>query len=64
VCFFAGLHLDRRFIWPGVLLVAASGAVDYMGPYPWTTVGVVMAVTLIASALWMKPKDVEAKTIR
>jgi len=38
--------------------------VDHIGPYPWTTVGVVMAATLIASALWMKPKDVEAKTIR
>ena len=63
-CFFAGLHLDRRFIWPGVVLVAGSAAVDHIGPYPWTTVGVVMAATLIASALWMKPKDVDATTIR
>ena len=54
VLFLGGLHLDRRTLWPGVLLICGSVAIDHIQPYPWTTVG-------LASALWMKPKDEEAK---
>ena len=63
VYFLGGVHLDRRFLWPGVLLVIGSAAIDYIHPYPWTVVGIATAVALVASALWMKPKHDEAQTI-
>ena len=55
VFFLGGLHLDRRTLWPGVLLICGSAAVDHIQPYPWTTVGLATAAALLASALWMKP---------
>ena len=61
-CFFYGLHLDRRYLWPGVVLALGSGASGYIEPYPWTTVGLVTAGSLIASAVWMKPAHVEPST--
>ncbi len=60
VFFLGGLHLDRRTLWPGVLLICGAAAVDHIQPYPWTIVGLATAATLVASALWMKPKDEEA----
>ena len=61
VLFLGGLHLDRRTLWPGVLLICGSIAINHIQPYPWTIVGWATAVGLVASALWMKPKDEEAK---
>ena len=61
VFFLGGLHLDRRTLWPGVLLICGAVAIDHIQPYPWTIVGWVTAVGLVVSALWMKPKDEEAK---
>ena len=61
VFFLGGLHLDRRTLWPGVLLICGAVAIDHIQPYPWTIVGWATAVGLVASALWMKPKDEEAK---
>ena len=52
-----GLHLDRRKLLPGVLLICGSAAVDHLQPYPWTTVGLATAAALVASAIWMKPKE-------
>ena len=60
VWFLGGLHLDRRTLWPGVLLICGAAAVDHIQPYPWTIVGLATSATLVASALWMKPKDEEA----
>ena len=57
VWFLGGLHLDRRTLWPGVLLICGAAAVDHIQPYPWTIVGLATSATLVASALWMKPKD-------
>ena len=57
VLFLGGLHLDRRNLWPGVLLICGSVAIDHIQPYPWTIVGWATATGLVASALWMKPKD-------
>ena len=59
VCFLAGLHLDRRFILPGILLAIGSPAIDYIRPYPWTSIGLITAASLIISAIWMKPKNAE-----
>ena len=60
VWFLGGLHLDRRTLWPGVLLICGAAAVDHIQPWPWTIVGLATSLTLVASALWMKPKDEEA----
>jgi len=62
VCFLAGLHLDRRFRLPGIALVLGSAAVGFLGAFPWTTLGVITAVSLIISAIWMRPRDVEANS--
>ena len=61
VFFLGGLHLDRRTLWPGVLLICGAVAIDHIQPYPWTIVGWATAVGLVVSALWMKPKDEEVK---
>lgn len=60
VWFLGGLHLDRRTLWPGVLLICGAAAVDHIQPWPWTIVGLATSATLVASALWMKPRDEEA----
>ena len=52
-----GLHLDRRKLLPGVLLICGSAAIDHIQPYPWTTVGLATAAALVAGAIWMKPKE-------
>ena len=59
VCFLAGLHLDRRFMLPGIALVLGSATVGFLGIYPWTTLGSITAISLIISAIWMRPRDVE-----
>lgn len=60
VLFLGGLHIDRRKLWPGVLLIVGSAAVDHIQSYPWTIVGLATAASLVASALWMRPKNEEA----
>ena len=62
VYFLGGLHLDGRFLWPGVVAMVGSAAVDHLGPYSWTIVGVVITVTLVASALWTKGSHAQAPT--
>ena len=56
-CYLAGLHLDRRFLLPGIVHIVGAPAVDYLAPYPWTMVGLAIAASLIISALWMKPNE-------
>lgn len=56
-CYLAGLHLDRRFLLPGIVHIVGAPAVDYLAPYPWTMVGLAIAASLIISALWMKPHE-------
>ena len=58
--FFGGLHLDRRFLLPGAVLIIGAAALDYLAPYPWTTVGLVTSASLIISAIWMRPAYEEA----
>ena len=59
VAYLAGLPLDRRFLLPGVLLILGAPLVGFVGPYPWTTIGISVALSLIASAVWMHPGHVE-----
>lgn len=56
-CFLGGLHLDRRFMLPGVLLIIGAPAIDYLPVLPWTTVGVATGVSLVFSAYRLKPSD-------
>ena len=62
VYFLGGLHLDGRFLWPGLAAIAGSAAIDHLGPYSWTIVGVVIAAALVASALWTKGSHAQAPT--
>lgn len=55
--YLGGLHLDRRFLLPGVVSIVSAPAVDYLAPYPWTMAGLAIAASLIISALWMKPHE-------
>ncbi len=62
VYFLGGLHLDGRFLWPGLAAIAGSAAIDHLGPYSWTIVGAIIAVALVASALWAKGGHVQVST--
>lgn len=55
--FLGGLHLDRRFLLPGAMLVIGAAAVNFLGAYPWTIVGVATALALIVGAVKMRPGD-------
>ena len=50
-CFLGGLHLDRRFLLPGLIMMIGAPAIDYIGPYPWTIVGLATGIALVAGAL-------------
>jgi hypothetical protein len=62
VYFLGGLHLDARFLFPGLAAIAGSAAIDHLGPYSWTIVGAVIAMALVASAFWKKESDVQGTT--
>ena len=55
--YLGGLHLDRRFLLPGVVSIVSAPAVDYLAPYPWTMAGLAIVASLIISAIWMKPHE-------
>jgi hypothetical protein len=59
ICFLAGLHLDRRFMLPGIALILGSAAVGYLENLPWTFLGLIAAISLIVSAIWMRPRDAQ-----
>jgi len=60
VYYLGGVHIDRRFLWPGLAAMAGSGAIGHLGPYQLTIIGAVIAVALVASALWTKEKESHA----
>ena len=49
--FTAGVHLDRAFLWIGVLMGAGSIVVTVMSLYAWTAVGIALAVSLTVAGL-------------
>ena len=57
IFYFAGLHLDRRFLLPGIVHIVGAPAIDYLAPYPWTIVGLAIAASLIISMIWMNPRE-------
>jgi hypothetical protein len=49
--FTAGLHLDRPLLWVGLLMGAGSIIVTVVPLYAWTSVGIVLAVSLAIAGL-------------
>lgn len=49
--FTGGVHLDRPFLWVGLLMAAGFVVVTMATWYAWTTVGIALAVALIAAGL-------------
>lgn len=49
--FTAGLHLDRSFLWVGLLMVIGSIVVTVVSLYAWTAVGIALAVSLTVAGM-------------
>jgi hypothetical protein len=49
--FEAGVHLDRAFLWVGLLMGAGYVFVLFVAAYAWTVVGVVVATALLIAGL-------------
>ena len=49
--FTAGLHLDRSFLWVGLLMGAGSAVVTVVPLYAWTAVGIALAVSLTVAGM-------------
>lgn len=49
--FEAGVHLDRTFLWLGLLMAAGYVFVIFAWPYAWTIVGLIVAVAFAAAGL-------------
>ena len=49
VYFLGGVHLDRRFLLPGLAAMFGSAALYHLGPYSQTIVGLVIAAALVAT---------------
>jgi hypothetical protein len=49
--FTAGLHLDRSFLWVGLLMGAGSIVVTFVSAYAWTGLGVALAVSLTIAGI-------------
>ena len=54
----AGVHLDRLFVWPGLLMLAGYGVLVLAQGPTWTIVGVLVSVGLAISALAASKKRV------
>jgi hypothetical protein len=57
--FTAGLHLDRSFLWVGLLMGAGSVVVTFVSTYAWTGLGIALAVSLTIAGL-RQGRSVEA----
>jgi hypothetical protein len=49
--FTAGLHLDRSFLWVGLLMGAGSIVVTFVSLYAWTGLGIALAVSLTIAGI-------------
>jgi hypothetical protein len=49
--FEAGVHLDRPFLWVGLLMACGYVFVLFVGAYAWTIVGLVVAIALSTAGL-------------
>src|SRR3954464_8814260 len=44
VYFLAGVHLDQRWMWPGLVMMVGAAALTYVTHYGWTMLGVMLFV--------------------
>jgi hypothetical protein len=49
--FHAGIHLDRPFLWIGILMALGYLSVLFVTAYAWTVLGVVLAIALVVAGL-------------
>lgn len=56
VYFLAGIHLEARMRWIGLLTAGGYVAVLFMSGYVWTIVGGVLALSLVVAAIVGGPK--------
>ena len=47
----AGVHLDRFYLWVGLLMAAGSIVVTVVSTYAWTALGIALAVSLLAAGI-------------
>ena len=47
VYFLHGVHLDRNYLWLGLLLMAGAVGISFMPHYGWTSLGALIAVGLV-----------------
>ena len=47
VYFLAGVHLDRRWMPSGLLLIIGSAAITFVPRFPWTVLGVVVSLAVV-----------------
>jgi hypothetical protein len=59
VYFLYGVHRDPHFLWLGVLLIAGAIGISFVPAYPWTSLGVVIAVGLVIPTLLPRRRDVQ-----
>lgn len=56
VYFFWGVHQERAFRVLGLLLIAGGVCVSFIPQYRWTSLGIVIAASLIATSLLHRPR--------
>jgi hypothetical protein len=54
VYFFWGVWFDRNFLWLGPVMMLCAVAISFIPVYPWTCVGVVIALGLVVPAFLTK----------
>lgn len=57
VWFLGGVHLDRRFLVPGGLLIAGAAALPLLPWLPWTLLGATVGGALIVAAARARVRD-------
>lgn len=51
VYYLYGVHRDRNFLWLGLVLIAGGVLLSFIPVYPWTCLGVVIALGLVLPTL-------------
>jgi hypothetical protein len=57
VYFLAGVHLDRRWMISGLLLLGGAAVVTWIPRYAWTSLGVIVFLALVIPALLVRPSN-------
>jgi hypothetical protein len=60
VWYLGGVHLDRRWMLPGIAMVVAAAILVWVHKYSWTIAGIIGATSLIISFIVIGPKPAVA----